>query len=243
MTYPDPLPHDLPLQLDEDLFVVHGCVKPNPVVRFTRNMAVVRQDNELTLINPVRMNEAGLQALQKLGEIKHVLRLGPMHGMDDEFYVQTYEAQFWSFTDGVTYTTPAIDHPLSEGCALPFDKAQLFAFKHMNETEGAIVLQRQPSNVLLTCDGVQSYATPPHTPHTNRFTRFMMPFIGFPRKTLIGPVWIKLLVADKAGIEAEFKRLLELDFDRLLAAHGTFLAANAHAEVRQAFDDMFGQGG
>ena len=77
MTYPDPLPHDLPKQLDEDLFVVHGCVKPNPMVRFTRNMAVVRQDSELTLINPVRMNEAGLQALQALGEIRHVFDLAP----------------------------------------------------------------------------------------------------------------------------------------------------------------------
>ena len=240
MTYPAPLPHDLPLQLDEDLFVVAGCVKPNPIVRFTRNMTVVRQNGGLTLINPVRMDDAGLQALQALGEIKHVLRLGPMHGMDDEFYVDTYNAQFWSFTGGITYTKPGIDHELSEGGALPFERAELFAFRHMKEQEGAILLHREPSNILLTCDGLQSYATPPHTPHTNTFTRLTMPFIGFPKKTLIGPVWIKLLVEDVEGIKAEFRRLLEWEFDRLLAAHGTFLPADAKLEVQQAYDTMFG---
>jgi len=40
---------------------------------------------QLTLINPVRRDEEGLRALEALGEIKHVLRLGPLHGMDDAF--------------------------------------------------------------------------------------------------------------------------------------------------------------
>jgi len=40
MNYPDVLPHDLPKQVAEDLFVVHGCVKPNAFIRFTRNMTI-----------------------------------------------------------------------------------------------------------------------------------------------------------------------------------------------------------
>lgn len=239
MTYPEVLPHDLPKQIAEDLFVVHGCVKPSAIARFTRNMAVVRDQGKLTLINPVRMNDEGLASLEELGEVAHVLRLGPMHGMDDAFYVDRYGAEFWSFEGGKTYTAPAISHALSEGGALPFTKASLFAFKHMKETEGAILLERSPS-VLLTCDGIQSYATPPHTPHTNFLTRLLMPLIGFPKKTLIGPVWVKLLVKDREGIKAEFERLLTHEFDQLLAAHGTFLEKNAHAEVQQAFDKMFG---
>ncbi len=239
MSYPEALPHDAPQQLADDLFVVHGCVNPSPVVRFTRNMTIVREDGQLTLINPLRMDEPGLAQLETLGRIAHVLRLGPMHGMDDAFYIDRYDAEFWSFGNGITYPEPQPTHTLADGIALPFSNARLFVFAHMTETEGAILLERE-SNILLTCDAVQSYATAPHMPHTNWFTRLVMPFIGFPRKTLIGPVWVKLLVSDRAGIEGEFKRLLELDFDQLLAAHGTFLASGAHAQVQAAFDKMFG---
>ena len=233
------LPFDPPEQIAEDLFVVKGCIKPSPIARFTRNMAVVRDGEQLTLINPVRMDEAGLKQLDALGQVKHALRLGPFHGIDDGFYVDRYNAEFWSFTGQTTYTEPAIDHALEDGGVLPFGKAQLFGFNHMRETEGAILLQRDAGNVLLTCDGVQSYTTPPHTPHTNAFTRFVMPFIGFPKRTIVGPVWVKLLVTDKDGMHKEFERLLQWDFDQLLAAHGTFLAANAHAEVAAAVDKMF----
>ena len=66
-----------------------------------------------------------------------------------------------------------------------------------------------------------------------------MPFIGFPNETLIGPVWVKLLVTDRQGIRDEFERLLDLDFDQLIAAHGTFLSKGAHAQVRRAVDKMF----
>ena len=34
--------------------------------------------------------------LEALGTVKHVLRLGPMHGRDDVFYVERYKPTFWS---------------------------------------------------------------------------------------------------------------------------------------------------
>ena len=234
------LPFDPPKQIADDLFLVQGCIKPNFIVRFTRNMIIVRDGTELTLINPVRMDDAGLAQLDDLGEVKHVLRLGPMHGIDDPFYVQRYNAQFWSFPGHVTYTEPQIDCELKDGGELPFSRAKLFGFAHMSEQEGVILFERDGGNVLVTCDGIQSYATAPHTPNTNAFTRFMMPFIGFPRETLIGPVWVKLFVADKDGMRGEFKRLLEWDFDQLIAAHGTFLERGAHAQVAAAVEKMFG---
>jgi len=239
MNYPDVLPHDLPKQVAEDLFVVHGCVKPNAFIRFTRNMTIVRENGQLTLINPVRMDDAGLLALEELGEIAHVLRLGPGHGMDDPFYVDRYNANFWSFKGGTTYTTPAIKYALSDGGTLPFSNAQLFAFNHLNEPEGVILLERS-TGILLTCDAIQSYAEFPHMPHTNWLARRILPLIGFSRETLISKMWMKLAVKDQVGIRTELKRLLSLDFDQLLSAHGTFVPQNAHAKVEEAFNKMFG---
>lgn len=240
MDYPEVKQHSLPVALTDRLYVVHGCVNPSAIARFTRNMAIIRENDDLTLINPVRMDAEGLVALEALGNIKHVLRLGPMHGMDDPFYVDRYKADFWSLAGGETYQTPPITRPLGEGEPLPFSDADLFVFNHLKEPEGAILLKEGPG-VLLTTDSIQSYKTPPHTPHTNVLTRIMMPFIGFPRKTLIGPVWLKLLATDPECIRDEFRRLIALEFDQLLSAHGTFLAANAKAEVREAFLDRFGE--
>jgi len=52
-------------------------------------------------------------------------------------------------------------------------------------------------------------------------------------------MWLKFGVENQDGIKTEFKRLLELDFDQLLAAHGTFVEKNARAEVQRAFDSKF----
>ncbi len=238
MTYPDALPHDPPKQVAEDLFVVYGCVKTNAFVRFTRNMTVVRDNGQLTLINPVRMDEVGLAALEALGDVAHVLRMGFAHGMDDPFYVDRYQTSFWSFEGGKSYTEPAITHVLSEGGPLPFANARLMQFGHMRQPEGAILLERNPG-VLLTTDAIQSYLTPPHSPHTNWLARRMLPILGFPKETLIGPIWMKLAVSDHAGIKSDFERLLDWDYDQLLAAHGTFLPANAKAEVRHAIDKFY----
>lgn len=239
MTFPIALPHDLPREIADNVFVVQGCVKPNAAVRFTRNMVVIRDGQCLTLINPVRMDESGLAALDRLGKVEHLIRLGPMHGMDDPFYMDRYKTCFWSFGDHKTFTEPAVSDELSASSVLPFADASLFVFSHMKETEGAILLNKGPG-LLVTCDAIQSYATAPYTPHTNAFTRLMMPIIGFPRKTLIGPVWVKLLVEDVEGIKLEFQRLMTLDFDQLIAAHGTFLKAGAKEEVQRAYDKMFG---
>lgn len=238
MNYRAVTPHDQPKQIAEDLFVVHGCIDSYGMVYFTRNMAVVRDQGELTLINPVRMGDEGLASLEALGKVAHVLRLGGMHGADDPFYVDRYDAQFWAFEGGKEYTTPDITRPLSDGGELPFSNAKMFAFSHLKEPEGAILLERS-GNVLLTCDAIQSYTTAPHTPHTNKFVQTLMPYIGFPKKTIIGPLWLKILVKDQAGTKADFERLLSLDFDQLLSAHGTFLANNARADLELAFNKVY----
>jgi len=240
MSYPDVTPHGLPQEISDNAFVVYGSIRRNALLRFTRNMAIVRSGDELTLINPVRMDEDGLSALERLGNIGHVLRLGPFHGMDDQFYVDHYGAQMWGLPGNSTYTAPAVDRILAEGGELPFPDADFFAFRHMIQPEGAILLKRSTS-VLLTTDAIQSYVTPPHYPYTSLAARIMLPRVGFPRKTLIGPIWMKVAVTDRDGMKSEFRRLLALDFDRLLSAHGVFLPGNAKKEVEGAFKDMFGE--
>ena len=67
----------------------------------------------------------------------------------------------------------------------------------------------------------------------------MMPFIGFPKTTIIGPFWMKLMTREGTNLRDEFERLLELDFDSLLSAHGTLLKTGARDAVRRAVAKAF----
>ncbi len=66
-----------------------------------------------------------------------------------------------------------------------------------------------------------------------------MPFIGFPRTTIVGPIWLKFMTPESTSLESQFRRLLELDFDSLLAAHGTLLETKAKEAVGKAIENAF----
>ena len=93
------------------------------------------------------------------------------------------------------------------------------------------------SGILVTCDAVQHYGD---YSHNNFMARLAMPFIGFPKTTVLGPFWLKMMTPAGGSLRGEFHRLLELEFDALIAAHGTYLPAGAKAGVRRAVDKAFG---
>ena len=47
---------------------------------------VLKQNDSLSVVNSLRMDDAGLAALDALGKVEHVIRLAGFHGMDDPFY-------------------------------------------------------------------------------------------------------------------------------------------------------------
>ncbi|MSQ02711.1 MAG: hypothetical protein EXR71_12610 [Myxococcales bacterium] len=84
-----------------DLFFVTGTVAmpvPQPV-RFSRAMTLVREGTRLVLVNTVRLDEPGLQALDALGRVTDILRLAGNHGADDPFYKERYGATVWAPTN------------------------------------------------------------------------------------------------------------------------------------------------
>lgn len=228
-------PHGNVEEIAEDLFMLRGSIKMNPLVRITRNMGIIRSGDELSLINPVRVNEKVEAQLAKLGDIKHVIRLGCFHGVDDPYYVEKYGAQMWAQPGGTTYTTPKIDKELSAISPLPFDNSEIFEFAGTTQPECALVINRG-RGTLFTCDAIQNYGD---YSYNNILAKILMPFIGFPRTTLVGPVWLKYQTPEGESLEAEFRRLLGLKFDCLLAAHGTLLETGAHAAVERAIDKAF----
>lgn len=126
-------PHEPIETIAEDLFMARGSFRLNAITRISRNMAVMRQGDELTLINPLRLDERELGRLDSLGAVKHVLRLGAMQGQDDPFCMDRYRPTFWCQEGGTLYPKPAIDRVLSEGGALRFPNVKLLCFRATKE--------------------------------------------------------------------------------------------------------------
>ena len=235
MPHPPAFPHDPIEEIATDLFMVRGSVRMNALMRITRNMAIVRHQGELSLVNPIRLDEEGERRLLALGDIERILRLGPMHGLDDPYYVERFGAEFWAPGESETYPEPKIEQKLAADRPLPFPDAELFAFEGTKQPESALLVRRDPG-ILLTCDAIEHYGD---YRHNTLLARLVMPLIGFPKTTVVGPIWLKIMTPEGGSLKSEFERLLRLDFDRLLSAHGSLLETGAHDACERAVDKMF----
>ncbi|GIS51069.1 MAG: hypothetical protein Ct9H90mP25_5030 [Gammaproteobacteria bacterium] len=108
-------PHGDIESLGADIFAVRGSIRINLLMRISRNMGIVRDGSELTLVNPIRLRPETERELAQLGEVKNIVRLGAFHGIDDTYYVKKFAAQFWSQPNGKTYTEPLIDIEIGMG--------------------------------------------------------------------------------------------------------------------------------
>ena len=234
--YPKPTPHDPIVEVFPDLFIVYGSIGlPPPAMRISRNMTIVRQGTDLTLINAVRLVPDELEALEKLGDVRHIVRLGHHHGLDDKFYVDRYRANFWSSGRADRYDEPIATHILEAGGELPLKDAELFDFQLATISETALLLH-QHGGILVTCDSIQNwsdwrYCTLP--------ARLLMTIMGFSKTTLIGPLWLKGATPDGLSLKPDFDRLLALQFDHLIAAHGQFRKGGARQAVQAAVNKTF----
>lgn len=149
--------------------------------------------------------------------------------------METFGTEFWCQPGAEAYPEPTIDVELNEQTQLPFPNASLFCFQGLLQPEAALLLD-VGDGLLLTCDAIQNYGD---YLHNTLLAKIMMPFVGFPKTTIIGPFWLKLLTPEGASLEGEFARLLELEFDTLLSAHGSLLRTGAHAAVEAACKKTF----
>ena len=195
--FPEVQRHGDLAELFPGVHLVTGSVglKGPPPMRFSRNMTVIVQDGEVSLINSVRLDDAGLAALEALGTVSHVFRLAGFHGMDDPFYKDRYGAKVWSvdapylagFGDGSTPYFKA-DTVIDESTALPLKDTRLVAIKSAKTAEALLHLDRE-SGILISGDCLQNWG------RTNRYFnipgRVMMKMLGFIKPHNVGPGWLK----------------------------------------------------
>ncbi|MDA4845550.1 hypothetical protein [Hoeflea poritis] len=210
-------------------FVTGSMTISGPLpVRFSRNMTIVAEDGEVTLINSVRLNEAGLKAVEALGNVSNIIRIAGFHGRDDPFYKDRYGATVWSVdapyvpgfdSKAEPYFSP--DIVIDRDTGLPLKNARLALFESTATAEGLLLLERD-GGIVVSGDCLQNWAT------TNRYfnlpARLMMRMMGFIKPHNIGPGWRKVAKPDPDEIRSI---LAGMEFDHVLPAHGDPVKGNA----------------
>lgn len=228
--YPAAQPHGPIEAIIPDIFVVQGSMRMAPLMRVSRNMIICRDGGELTLLNAVRLSATGEAELKKLGRIANVMRLGCFHGLDDRYYVERFEARFWCQPDSIRYPDPVPDVELHEQSPLPIRDARLMTFRAARSPECVVLIERE-GGLLVTCDSIQHYSD---WRRTSLVARLVMRYYGFLKSTQVGPLWLKYMTSRGGDLRADFERLLELEFVRLISAHGWLVDNDAHAAVERA---------
>ena len=231
-------------EIFENIYMVSGTIKiPFPLPWWvSRNMVIIKEGRDLTLVNSMRLSEEGLGELKKLGEIKNTLRLASFHGRDDPFYKDRFNTTAYSIkgqiyargfnpkaTDQDAYFKSDIE--LDHGSEFPIPGAQIFRFASGLSGEGLLHLSRDGGIVISgdsmqNCHAVDQYYNP--------LGKFLSKLFGLIKPCNIGPGWFKL---NKPQI-SDVRKLLDLDFENVLPVHGDPVLGSAKDGFRMAIDRL-----
>lgn len=230
-------PHGEIAEIFTDCFFVTGTNKLhyNDIdLQMSRNMVIIRHGSELTLINTVRLNDAGLQKLESLGKVTHIVRIGAFHGRDDAFYRDRYSsAELWALK-GSTYDSGLIaDRELSPAGEMPFPGCSLFVFETSTLPECALLIERD-GGILVTCDSIQNITE--IDTFYNAVTAKITQDQGLVKPANISPIWL----GATHTTSADFVRLLKtMKFRHLVTAHGEPMRDNAFEQVTASVERVF----
>ena len=233
------LPHGEIEKVFENIWFVQGQVTLPMLlpIKISKSMTIIRnpEDNSLTLINAMPLDDAGLAALTGLGEIKNTLRVGGFHGRDDLFYREKFGAKVFALK-GHVYSKSLdssnsgegymqADVWLDETSPLPVPDASLKILRSSTPPE-AILCIHQQGGILVTADALHHVPAP--NQYFNGLAKVALMFMGFFRPYNVGPGWAR---AAKPSL-AEVRSILELEFAHVLPGHGSQVIGDAKEKYR-----------
>lgn len=194
-------------------------------------MVIVRNGNELTLINTLRLDENGLRALDKLGKVTHVIRLGAFHDRNDVFYLDCYKAKLWAVSGMIHKNNRQADFLIEKTTITPFPGASFFKFETTTQPEAIIHIARH-GGILITCDSIKNWT---------RVDEYFSEKTGneFLKQGLIAPVSIdKIWLGAMRPKNSDFARLKKLKFRHLFSAHGEPIINTADTQLIPVLEEF-----
>ena len=229
-------PHSTIKEIFPNIFFVTGTNKTSYSgvdLQHSRNMIIVRDANKLSLINTVRLDDKGLAALDALGKVENVIRIGAFHGRDDAFYLDHYHAKLWALKEMQHENNRPTDIELIPNGIIPFPACSLFVFETSVHPEGILHIA-QEGGIMITCDSIKNWITPDEFFSTE--TAKLYEEQGFFGAATISDVWKQACKVDAS----DFVRLNSFEFHHLLSAHGEPLLNYAHEQLVKTIQKGFG---
>jgi hypothetical protein len=233
---PPALPHGEISEVFADVFFVSGAMKTvlmGANWHFSRNMTIVRDGGQLTLINSVRLDDAGLAKLDSLGRVANVVKIGSLHGRDDAFYKQRYGATFWALPGMQHENELKADKELRPGGDMPVSGCNVFIFRTSKLPECILRLDRE-GGILIACDSLQNWLAADE--FFSDESRKTMTEMNFFQPANLGPLWMQ--VNEPKG--EDFAALKAVPFRHVLCGHGAPLKDTAKAAFTDRFQAVFG---
>jgi hypothetical protein len=233
--FPPALPHGPLEAVFPEIWLVRGTSRPHFMGadwQYSRNMTVLRDGDRLVLVNTVRLDDAGLAALDALGRVTDVVRIGAFHDRDDGFYAARYRAKQWALAGHEHAGGRDTDVELVPGGPMPVSGARLFAFETSKVPEALLVLDRD-GGIVVSCDALQNWAAVDE--RFDEASAARMTAMGFIVPANVGPGWRMAAAPEKR----DFERLAELPFRHLIPAHGTVLRDTAKEDVLATVRRLF----
>lgn len=146
----------------------------------------------------------------------------------------TYQAHFWSQRNHATYPELIPDTTITSSTKPPINDAEFFIFETAKYPEAALLIK--PAKLLITTDSVQYWANWKYMSFLTKIILFMM---GFRLGLFIGGPWLKRVTPKGKSLRTDFERLLQLDFDALIAAHGALLKSHVKKRLTSVVQQTF----
>lgn len=225
---------DALIEIFPEVFLLRGSIRIGPCLQMNRNMVVIRQGESLILINAVRLNEENLEYLNQLGQIKHLIRLGDFHGLDDQFYRDNYNATFWSQLKHQNYAELIPDVQIDESTESPIENSQFFIFNAAKFPESILFLRNH--KLLISTDSIQYWDD---WRYVSCLSQLILKVMGFRLGLFIGGPWLKRVSKNQNSLKSDFEHLMSLDFDSVIGAHGNILRNSAKFELKKVLEQTF----
>jgi len=228
-------PHSELREIFPNIFFVMGTniTHYNGVdLQHSRNMVIIKNNHELSLINTVRLTDNGLAALDTLGQVKNVIRIGAFHGRDDDFYLDKYNATLWSIKGMNTENDGMANRELLANGNMPFPACSFFLFETSQFPEGVLHIN-QEGGIIITCDSIKNWLSSDEffSDETAKLYE-KQDFFG---SASISNIWKQATQVQRA----DFNQLLTLPFRHLISAHGAPLLNTAHEQLKTSIMKTF----
>lgn len=228
-------------QVLDNVFIVRGTFPMSWGVLIERTMTIVRRGDQLTIFNAVRVNESVESEIQKLGSIRHLVRMAIGHGFDDSYYLDTFHPTYWTVEGMEPYpgTNPS-DHQVftekhdGNNTTLPIPEMKFVILKTRRGPE-LVSWIPDGGGTVLTCDFLQNTITPEYANWCGKRVTY---WFGFQGECKCVPVWRHVFGTD--GLWEDIERgVLNWEFENLISGHGEAKLGNARSIVEKNLKEVF----